>query len=148
MTANEVDTMSEEQNKKTVREFTQLFKNDHQLDGVRHLLDDGFVHHLSGRLPEGFEGLRQVGVMMNGAFPDFKMTEEDLIASGDKVVERISAVGTHRGNNLGIAASNKRVTWTETNIFRLKNGKIIEYWPQISMLELMQQVRAVPGKPN
>jgi hypothetical protein len=35
-------------------------------------------------LPAGFEGLRQIGAMMNGAFPDVVVTEDDLIASGDK----------------------------------------------------------------
>jgi len=55
------------------------------VDGVGHLFDKTFVHHFRGPMPSGFEGLRQVGIMMNGASLDVEVTEEDLIAAGDKV---------------------------------------------------------------
>jgi predicted ester cyclase len=99
---------------------------------------------LRGPLPPGFEGLRQVGIMMNGAFPDVVVTEEDLIASGDKVVERSSAAATHKGPMLGTPATNKRIKWSEIHIYRLSNGKIAEHWPEISMMELLQQIGALP----
>ena len=136
--------MSEEGNKSVIREFTRIFKNEHNVDGVSHLFDTSFVHHLRGPLPPGFEGLRQVGIMMNGAFPDVVVTEEDLIASGDKVVERSSAAATHKGPMLGTPATNKRIKWSEIHIYRLSNGKIAEHWPEISMMELLQQVGALP----
>lgn len=95
-------------------------------------------------MPEGFEGLRQVGIMMNGALPDVVVTEEDLIAAGDKVVERSSAVATHAGPLMGKPATNKRVQWSEIHIYRLKDGKIIEHWAEIAMMELLQQTGALP----
>ena len=136
--------MSEEGNKSVIREFTRIFKNEHNVDGVSHLFDKSFVHHLRGHLPPGFEGLRQAGIMMNGAFPDVVVTEEDLIASGDKVVERSSAAATHKGPMLGTPATNKRIKWSEIHIYRLSNGKIAEHWPEISMMELLQQIGALP----
>jgi len=136
--------MREEANKQVVREFTRIFKNEHNVDGAGHLFDGNFVHHLRGPLPPGFEGLRQVGIMMNGAFPDVVVTEEDLIAAGDKVVERSAAVATHKGPMMGAPPTNKRVKWTEIHIYRLRDGKIAEHWPEISMMELLQQVGALP----
>ena len=136
--------MSEEGNKSVIREFTRIFKNEHNVDAVSHLFDKSFVHHMRGPLPPGFEALRQVGIMMNGAFPDVVVTEEDLIASGDKVVERSSAAATHKGPMLGTPATNKRIKWSEIHIYRLSNGKIAEHWPEISMMELLQQVGALP----
>jgi len=136
--------MSEEGNKSVIRVFTRIFKNEHNVDGVSHLFDKSFVHHLRGPLPPGFEGLRQVGIMMNGAFPDVVVTEEDLIASGDKVVERSSAAATHKGPMLGTPATNKRIKWSEIHIYRLSNGKIAEHGPEISMMELLQQIGALP----
>jgi predicted ester cyclase len=136
--------MSEEGNKSVIRVFTRIFKNEHNVDGVSHLFDKSFVHHLRGPLPPGFEGLRQVGIMMNGAFPDVVVTEEDLIASGDKVVERSSAAATHKGPMLGTPATNKRIKWSEIHIYRLSNGRIAEHWPEISMMELLQQIGALP----
>src|SRR6478736_9853286 len=103
----------EERNKQAVREFTRIFKNEHSVDGVGHLFDKNFVHHFRAPMPAGFEGLRQVGLMMNGAFPDVVVTEEDLIASGDKVVERSSAVATHKAPIMGAAPTNKEMKRNE-----------------------------------
>lgn len=91
----------EETNKHVVREFTRIFKNEHNVNGVGHLFDKNFIHHFRDPLPSGFEGLRQVGIMMNGAFPDVVVTEEDLVASGDKVVERSSAGRDAQGSTDG-----------------------------------------------
>ena len=131
-------------NKRTVREFTRIFKNEHNVDGVGHLFDKGFVHHFRSPMPPGFEGLRNVGIMMNGAFPDVVVTEEDLIATGDKVVERSSAVATHKGAMLGKPPSQRRVQWSEIHIYRLKDGKIIEHWAEVAMMELLQQIGVLP----
>jgi hypothetical protein len=136
--------MQEEKNKQVIREFTRIFKNEHNVDGVTHLFDNGFIHHFRGPLPSGFQGLRQIGIMMNGAFPDVVVTENDLIASGDKVVERSSAAATHKGAMMGAPPTNKPVKWSEIHIYRLRDGKIAEHWAEVSMLELLQQVGALP----
>lgn len=136
--------MQEEKNKQVIREFTRIFKNEHNVDGVAHLFDKKFVHHFRGPVPSGFEGLRQVGIMMNGAFPDVVVKEEDLIASGDKVVERSSAAATHKGTMMGAPPTNRRINWSEIHIYRLQDGKIAEHWAEVSMMELLQQVGALP----
>ena len=137
--------MQEEKNKQVIREFTRTFKNEHNVDGVDHLFDTkGFVHHFRSPVSAGLEGLRQIGRMMNGAFPDVVVTEEDLIASGDRVVERSSAVATHRGVMMGEKPTNKRVKWSEIHIYRLQDGKIREHWAEIAMMELLQQIGVLP----
>lgn len=135
----------EEKTKAVVREFTRVFKNEHNVDGVGHLFDQNFIHHFRTPMPAGFEGLRQVGIMMNGAFPDVVVTEEDLIASGDRVVERSSAVATHKGAFMGAPPANHPVHWSEIHIYRVQNGKICEHWAEIAMLELLHQTGALPS---
>jgi len=135
---------SEDDNKHVIREFTRIFKNEHNVDGVSHLFDPNFIHHFRNELPPGFEGFRQIGLMMNGAFPDVVVTEEDLIASGDKVVERSSAVATHKGPLMGHPPTNKTVRWSEIHIYRLTDGKIAEHWAEIAMMELLQQTGVLP----
>ena len=136
--------MQEEKNKQVIRDFTRIFKNQHNVDGVGHLFDPNFVHHFRAPLPTGLEGLRQVGIMMNGAFPDVVVTEEDLIASGDRVIERSSAVATHKGSMMGEPPTNNRVAWSEIHIYRLKDGKVCEHWAEIAMMELLQQIGVLP----
>ncbi|HUH83403.1 MAG TPA: ester cyclase [Stellaceae bacterium] len=137
--------MQEAVNKETVREFTRIFKNEHNVDGVDHLFGKDFTHHFRMPLPPGLEGFKVVGRMMNGAFPDVAVTEEYLIAAGDKVVEGSSAVATNKGSMMGAPPTDRRVTWREIHIYRLRDGKIIEHWAEMSMMALLQQVGLLPG---
>jgi predicted ester cyclase len=135
----------ETRNKEVVREFTRIFKNEHNVEGVDHLFDTkNFVHHFRTPVADGFEGLKQIGRMMNGAFPDVVVREEDLIASGDRVVERSSATATHIGSMMGETPTEKSVAWSEIHIYRLRNGKVSEHWAEISTMELLQQIAVLP----
>lgn len=136
--------MQEEGNKEIVKQFTRIFKNEHNVDGIVHLFDKDFTHHFRASLPAGLLGFQQIGRMMNGAFPDVVVTEEDLIAGGDRVVERSSAVATHKGSLMGEKPTNKRIHWTEIHIYRLRDGKICEHWVEMAMMELLQQIGALP----
>ena len=136
--------MHEERNKELIREFTRIFKNEHDVDGIDHLFDKDFRHHFRASLPPGLEGFKQVGRMMNGAFPDVVVTEEDLIADGDKVVERSSAVATHKGSLMGETPGHNRIHWTEIHIYRVQENKIREHWVEMAMMELLQQIGALP----
>ena len=64
---------------------------------------------------------------MNTVFPDVEVTEEDPIAGGDKVVERSSAVATHRASMMNEPPTNKKIRWSEIHIYRLRDGKIAEH---------------------
>lgn len=53
--------MEEERNKQVVREFTRIFKNQHNVDGINHLFDKDFVHHFRMPLPPGLEAFNRLG---------------------------------------------------------------------------------------
>jgi len=137
---------SEASNARAVREFTRIFKNEHNVDGVDHLFDPEFRHHFRIPLPPGLDGFKAIGRAMNGAFPDVRVTETDLIAAGDRVVERSDVVGTHKGDMMGVPPTGKTVRWSEIHIYRLAAGKIAEHWVELAMLEIMQQIGAVPSR--
>jgi len=91
----------------------------------------------------GLAGFKEVGRMMNRVFPDVIVTEEDLIADEGLVVERSSAVATHRASMMNEPPTNKQIRWTEIHIYRIRNGKITEHWVEMSMLELLKQIGAI-----
>jgi hypothetical protein len=62
------EQMSVDGNKSVIREFTRVFKNEHNVDGINHLFADDFKHNFRAPLPPGLAGLKNVGRMMNGAF--------------------------------------------------------------------------------
>jgi predicted ester cyclase len=132
-----------QRNKEVVREFTRVFKNEHNVDAIDRLFAPDFRHHFQPPVPPGLEGFKEIGRKMNTAFPDVVVTEEDLIADEDLVVERSSAAATHRGSLLGEAPTQKPVRWTEIHIYRLRDRKITEHWVEFARLELFKQIGAL-----
>lgn len=126
-----------------VREHTRIFKNQHNVDGIDHLFASGFRHHFSPPVRPGLPGFKDIGRMMNAAFPDVVVSEQDLIVSADKVVERSSAVATHRGEFMGIAPTNKRIEWSEIHIYRIADQRIVEHWVEFALHRILQQLTAI-----
>jgi steroid delta-isomerase-like uncharacterized protein len=62
------------------------------------------------------------------AFPDMRVTVEDLVAEEDKVTVRVTMRGTHEGEFQGIAPTGKRVEVKAIDMFRIKDKKIVEHW--------------------
>jgi predicted ester cyclase len=132
-----------ETNKRVIREFTRVFKNEHNVDGINHLFAADFAHHFPPPLKPGIEGLKDLGRVMNTAFPDVVVTELDLIATDDTVVERSSAKATNSGPYQARPPSNKPCHWSEIHIYNLRDGKITAHWAEISLLSLLTQIGAV-----
>jgi len=66
--------------------------------------------------------------VLRPAFPDLRVVIHDQIAEGDKVTTRKTIHGTHRGELLGIPATNQRVAIEVIDIVRLENGRYVEHW--------------------
>jgi steroid delta-isomerase-like uncharacterized protein len=138
--------MSTEENKAAERRLTEEVWNEHNPGAVDEFVAPDVVEHnpvLS--VGPGREGFRQALEMLFSAFPDVQITVEDLITEGDTVVERWTAHATHRGEFMGIPATNKQVTVAGIDIYRYAGGKRVETWRQWDTLGLMQQLGRVPS---
>lgn len=141
--------MSAEENKALVRRFNEgihQFFLDGDVSGLDEICSPDFVHHGPG-IPPDLEGFKQMGLMFRAAVSDLDMVVEDLIAEGDRVVDRITVRGTHTGELMGAPPSGKRFEMQEIHIARIVDGKIVERWTQIDMLGLLQQIGAIPAEP-
>ena len=116
--------MSLEANKTLVRRWIDAY-NTHNLDSFDEYIAPDYVDH-TNKVDK--EGLRQLFVMGFTGFPDWHETIEDIIAEGDKVWIRISYIGTHTGEFMGVAPTGKKITTTAVDIYRIVNGKLAEYW--------------------
>ena len=135
-----------EENKDVISRFVAEFKNNANHDIVDELFTTDFVHHLKDpRLPPGREAMKLLGQSIAAGFPDVRATVEDLLADGDKVIERTTAVATHTGEFNGIPPTGNQVVWTELHIYRLEDGKIAEMWSEIDLLALLTQLGAIPA---
>ena len=82
--------------------------------------------------------------MYRAAFPDVRMTVDDVIAADDKVVLRWHSEGTHRGELAGLAPTGVRGSVTGISIDRWKDGKVVESWAEWDNLGLARQIGAAP----
>ena len=92
----------------------------------------------------GPEGLKRIVTMYRQAFPDLRMTVDDVIASEDKVVLRWHSEGTHRGELAGLAPTGVHGSVTGISIDQWKDGKIVEVWAEWDNLGLARQLGAAP----
>jgi steroid delta-isomerase-like uncharacterized protein len=92
----------------------------------------------------GPDGLKRVVTMYRAAFPDVRMTVDDVIASGDKVVLRWHSEGTHRGELAGLAPTGVHGSTTGISIDRWEGGKIVEVWAEWDNMGLARQLGAAP----
>lgn len=106
---------------------------------------DLIVHTAPPGMPPTLEGVKQITVAILNAFSDRRSNLEELIAEGDKVVERWSFSGTHTGDFMGLPPTHKQVTFGGISIIRIIEGKIVEEWDQVDALGMMQQLGLVPS---
>ena len=79
-----------------------------------------------------------------GAFPDARLTIDEMITEADKVVTRWTVQATHQGEWMGIAPTGKPITYTCIAINRIAGGKIVEDRFEADSYGLMQQLGAIP----
>ena len=144
--------MSTETQKAVVRRFVEEMLNRQNLAVAEELFTADFVDHDAddpdGRR-SGVDGARaEVGVFLS-AFPDMRVTADQLIAEGDTVVYRGTVSGTQTGEFFGIPATGNRFSVWVWQTFRFEGDKIAEAWLHIDRLGMLQQLGVVPtpGQP-
>jgi len=132
-------------NKALVRRLIEETFNRDNLDVTDEVIAPSFVRYkanVPGR--EGPEGYKQLVKVFRTAFPDLRVTIEDMIAEGDKVAIRQTYRGTHKGDLMGNPPTDRPVTFTGMCLYRIADGKLAEEWIEYDALGMMQQIGAVP----
>ena len=88
--------------------------------------------------------MKQLWTAQRAAFADLRVTIEDLVAEGDKVVKRFTLRGTHTGAFEGLPPTGKQIMLDGITIVRLADGKIQEIWEAYDMLGVLQQLGVIP----
>jgi steroid delta-isomerase-like uncharacterized protein len=136
--------MSTEENKAVVRQFFSNF-NEGDQRALHALLADSFIAHnpFLGQAPTR-DGMLQLMATILAAFPDQHTTIEELIAEGDEVVARHTHSGTLQREFLGIPPTGKHASFTGIEVFRVAEGRIVEWWRTEDELGFMQQLGVIP----
>ena len=105
--------------------------------------DDYVRHDLrpTAGLP-GPSGQKRIAEDFRAAFPDLRMTLDLILAEGDLVAARWTTTGTHTGPWGDVEPTGRRATFSGVNIFRFREGKVVELWNHRDDLGLAQQLGA------
>lgn len=142
MTTTDQNKAITEQNKTVVSDFINALFTRGDSAAVDDYLAEDFVNNDP---PFGAsadrEGMRRAGAMFRSVFPDWHSNMHQLVAEDDIVVERFTASGTHTGDDImGVAPSGATVTLPGINIFRLRDGRIVERWGRLDDLGFLRQL--------
>ena len=91
------------------------------------------------------EGYKQVVTAYRSAFHGMHLTNEIVIAEGDKVALRWRGQSTHQREFMGVAPTGKQVTMSGNTIAHIEGGRIVEEWTEMDTIGLMEQIGAMPS---
>ncbi len=130
----------EEQNKTIVRQFFEAIDAQNYAR-MKELLAPDFVLHYSGPQQDfAGEAFIQLVRAYYTAFPDGVHIFEDILAVGDKVVNRALWEGTQKAEFEGLPATGTKVKFYQIGISRVEDGKIKETWVVEDNLGMMTQL--------
>ena len=133
--------MPAKENKAVFRRYIE----EVQIQGNLEVADEIFGHYLSHQsdgstLERGPEDVKRFTEEYRSAFPDWRVSIDEQIAEGDKVVNRVTLRGTHQRQFRDMAPTGKEVELKAVTIFRFsEDGKVVETWDFFDQLRLMRQ---------
>ena len=127
------------------------------VDHLDTIVDTDVVDHAA--LPDqakGLDGLKQTIAAFRYAFPDGEVVPREMLADSDKVVVRVSLMGTQVGEFQGIPPSGHRMIADGIETFSFRDGLIKDIWSLMGPLLPMHivehpdevEVAPAPVKPG
>ena len=107
---------------------------------------DYVTHSLPPDRPPTRDGLKLFITALRTGLPDLRVPVHEVVAEGERVMGRLSLLGTHNGTLLGIPPTAKHVDVGLMIIARFDDsGLWVEDWSAWDQLGLLQQLGAVPA---
>ncbi len=131
------NTPDEEANQALIQRFYDEAVNQKNPAVIGELFDPNIVFH---DLDFGADGGNIEEVMTS--MPDVETTISLWVVRDDLVTAVVTFNGTHTGGELlGVPATDKPVTFTIIDIWRVKDGKITELWHNVPNSDILEQVQ-------
>ena len=134
------------ENKAIVRRLCGEVWNARRLEVVNEIISPS--HALHGTITEGSEigpeAYKATVTRFLTGFPDLRFSIDDMIAEDEKLVVSWNISGTHKGEFMGIPATNKKVSVDGITIHHIVNGKIMDSYASWDVLGMIQQLGVAP----
>jgi serine phosphatase RsbU (regulator of sigma subunit) len=142
MRKEKTNVSAAEENKAIFRRYAEEVGNQLNFELVDEIFEQRYISHQpdGSTLERGPEDVKRFHREFRTAFSDFRISIEDQIAEGDKVVSHYTIRGTHQGDFRGMAPTGKEIELKGVTTFRFSpEGKVVETWDSYDQLSLMRQ---------
>lgn len=136
---------------KTIADQVLKIWNEGDLSIADMLYGPGYVrHHPMLSAAASLDELKDTVVSNRTVFPDYRLTFDEVIIEGDRLIVFATMTGTNTAPIDDIAATGKKVRMNGIYIFRIADGKIAEEWTYFNLLHYYQQLgySIVPPEPS
>jgi steroid delta-isomerase-like uncharacterized protein len=105
------------------------------------ILSSEYVYHGSDAIDIiGIDAYKENVISIRTGFPDFKVTLNELIITGDKGVVRWTMTGTNTGPFGELPPTGKKMSVSGVDISHVVDGKISEVWQYYNQAALLIQL--------
>ena len=123
--------------------------NEGNLELVDELYAPEFVWHVVGADDVvGTEAFKELVTAFRTAFPDIRVTFDEILVAGDKTVIRWTMSGTNTGPLQGTPPTGQPVRLQGVAISRAVDGKTVEVWQHYDQLSMFQQMGFTLAPPS
>jgi steroid delta-isomerase-like uncharacterized protein len=136
-----------EQNKAVIRRFIDAW-NSRKVDEFDDLLAPDVVRHCEPTPKVKAQSLDQIKEFRRqdtAVFPDSVQTIKLLVAEGDLVAAWATYEGTQRGPMGPFPPSDRRAKFDFSAVFRMKSGKIAEWWVTWDNVTILRALGHLPS---
>ncbi len=123
-----------------IKNYSNAVWNKKEISAVDSLFNAETLIHSPLRQLKGAGAMKEIAIAWLQAFPNLHVSHEGFVCENDMVVSHWSAKGTHQGEFQGIQATEKPVSYSGASMYRMKSGKIIEYWAFVNLHHIMEQI--------
>lgn len=122
-----------------IREANEHLLNMGHVNMAAQFIAPNHVVHTGGQdLAGGIDLIQGYVTGLRTAFPDLRVDIQILMVQGDRVTWLRTARGTHRGEYMGVAPTNRMVTWQDMVVSRFEGDRIAEEWGVSSLGEVLR----------
>jgi steroid delta-isomerase-like uncharacterized protein len=136
--------MTIEDNKALVIQFVEALWSGGNESATDSLMAEGATIVVNNEAVKDTDTLKSFARMLRAAFPDWRSQVEELVAEDDRVAERWTGHGTHKGDFQGMPATGRQVAVPGTVFYRITAGRIVEFRGQFDRMSMMEQLGALP----
>ena len=112
---------------------------------IEELCPPDFGWHGPDQDIRSYEQAEQTAAMFLAAFPDAHITNEDVIAEGDKAARRYTMRGTHQGETeMFDPPTGRQIEQKGITIHRIEDVKIAVEWEIFDTLSMLKQLGLAP----